>query len=161
MTTGVLVRRSIRRSAAPADTTSETVADRAYLTDRSRNANVRIVPTATANGIELTYVEDGDPNGDPLLLVMGFTAQLTSWPQGFVDLLGSRGYRVIRHDNRDCGLSTKLDGVRAEPMKLLAGDPDAVGCAVPARRHGGRLRSGFSTISASRRPTSSARRWAA
>jgi pimeloyl-ACP methyl ester carboxylesterase len=78
--------------------------------------------TAPANGIELCYVEDGDPAGDPLLLVMGFTAQLTSWPQALVDELATRGFRVIRFDNRDCGLSTKLDGVEADPFGMMAGN---------------------------------------
>jgi pimeloyl-ACP methyl ester carboxylesterase len=81
--------------------------------------------TASSNGIELTYVEDGDAGADPLLLVMGFTAQLTAWPQAFVDELTGRGFRVIRFDNRDCGLSTKLDGVEADPFGVMAGNAEA------------------------------------
>jgi pimeloyl-ACP methyl ester carboxylesterase len=46
-----------------------------------------------------------------LLLVMGLGAQLTTWPDGFVDGLRQRGFFVIRYDNRDCGLSTKFDGL--------------------------------------------------
>jgi len=96
------------------------------------------MPTAACNGIELFYLDEGDPAGDPLLLVMGLGAQLTAWPQAFVDELGRRGFRVVRHDNRDAGLSTSLDGlsgnifdVMADPAKApyLLGDmaTDAIG----------------------------------
>ena len=42
---------------------------------------------------------------------MGFTAQMTAWPDEFCKRLADGGLYVIRFDNRDCGLSTKLDGV--------------------------------------------------
>lgn len=61
-------------------------------------------------GIELEYDTIGSPSDDALLLVMGFTAQLTAWDDDFCKLLASAGRFVIRFDNRDCGLSTKLDG---------------------------------------------------
>ncbi len=61
-----------------------------------------------ANGITIEYDEHG--SGEPLLLVMGLGGQLTDWPQEFVDLLVERGYRVIRLDNRDSGLSTEFGG---------------------------------------------------
>ncbi len=80
------------------------------------------MPTAPTNGIELFYEDEGDPVGDPLLLVMGLAAQLTAWPQAFVDELGSRGFRVVRPDNRDCGLSTQLDGRRGDIFEVMA-DP--------------------------------------
>jgi pimeloyl-ACP methyl ester carboxylesterase len=60
----------------------------------------------TANGITIEYTEQG--SGDPLLLVMGLGGQLVDWPQGFVDLLADQGFRVIRFDNRDIGLSTEF-----------------------------------------------------
>jgi pimeloyl-ACP methyl ester carboxylesterase len=59
-----------------------------------------------ANGITIEYEEQGD--GEPLLLVMGLSGQLTDWPLGFVDELAARGFRVIRFDNRDIGLSTEF-----------------------------------------------------
>ncbi len=62
-----------------------------------------------ANGIEIAYDELGDPDGEPLLLVMGLGMQMIAWDEGFCDLLGERGYRVIRFDNRDAGHSTKFD----------------------------------------------------
>ena len=69
------------------------------------------MPKATVNGIEIEYVTDGDPSDPPLLLVMGLGAQLTAWPEGFVDGLRKRGFFLIRFDNRDSGLSTKFDGL--------------------------------------------------
>ena len=45
---------------------------------------------------------------------MGVGAQLPMWPDGFCKLLVKRGYRVIRYDHRDIGLSTKLHGRRAD-----------------------------------------------
>lgn len=60
----------------------------------------------TANGITIEYEEYG--SGEPLLLVMGLSGQLTDWPLGFVDRLVERGFRVIRFDNRDAGLSTEF-----------------------------------------------------
>ena len=52
------------------------------------------------------YRDEGDENGEPLLLVMGLSSQLIHWPQELVDALGDRGYRVIRLDNRDSGLTS-------------------------------------------------------
>jgi pimeloyl-ACP methyl ester carboxylesterase len=60
----------------------------------------------TANGITIEYEERGE--GEPLLLVMGLSGQLSDWPLGFVDELVARGFRVIRFDNRDIGLSTEF-----------------------------------------------------
>lgn len=58
--------------------------------------------------IQLWYEDEGHRDGDPLLLIMGLGSQLIAWPQELVDDLVSRGFRVIRFDNRDCGLSTHL-----------------------------------------------------
>jgi pimeloyl-ACP methyl ester carboxylesterase len=74
---------------------------------------------ALDSGIELEYVIDGPDDAPTLLLVMGFTAQLIAWRDGFVDELVRNGLRVIRFDNRDCGLSSKLDGQLANPMVVL------------------------------------------
>ena len=61
-------------------------------------------------GVELEYDTFGSPHHPALLLIMGFTAQMTAWEPEFCQLLADCGHYVIRFDNRDCGLSTKLDG---------------------------------------------------
>ena len=59
-----------------------------------------------ANGITIEYTDEGA--GDPLVLIMGLGGQLVDWPQGLVDELVARNFRVIRFDNRDAGLSTEF-----------------------------------------------------
>jgi pimeloyl-ACP methyl ester carboxylesterase len=61
--------------------------------------------------IELEYDHFGNPTDPALLLIMGFTAQMVAWDEEFCTQLANRGHFVIRFDNRDCGLSTKLHGV--------------------------------------------------
>ncbi len=73
-----------------------------------------------ANGIEICYDDTGG-SGEPLLLVMGLGGQLVDWPDGFVDALITRGFRVIRFDNRDIGLSTEFDWPVPPTRKLVAG----------------------------------------
>jgi pimeloyl-ACP methyl ester carboxylesterase len=51
---------------------------------------------------------------------MGFTAQLTAWPEELCRALARAGYYVIRFDNRDCGLSTKFDGVHVDAGAVLS-----------------------------------------
>ena len=72
-----------------------------------------------ANGITIEYDEHGDKNAPPVLLVMGLGAQMTLWPQELVDALVERGFRVIRYDNRDIGLSHKMDGAKAPGIVKL------------------------------------------
>lgn len=70
-----------------------------------------------ADPVEIFYEDLGDPSNTdatPVLLVMGVGAQLPMWPDGFCELLTDRGFRVIRFDHRDIGLSTKLTGRRAD-----------------------------------------------
>ncbi|MEY2959737.1 MAG: hypothetical protein RLZZ01_2305 [Actinomycetota bacterium] len=64
------------------------------------------MPSVSVNGITVEFDERGD--GSPLLVVMGLGGQLVDWPEGFVDELVRRGFRVIRFDNRDIGLSTEF-----------------------------------------------------
>jgi pimeloyl-ACP methyl ester carboxylesterase len=74
------------------------------------------VPT----GITLEYDTFGS-SGDPaLLLVMGFTAQMIQWDERFCGLLADSGLFVIRFDNRDCGLSSGLDGVEVDTAAVMA-----------------------------------------
>ena len=70
--------------------------------------------TTVSTGITLEYEVHGE--GDPLLLVMGLGGQLVAWPSSFIAGLVDRGFKVITFDNRDIGLSTKVDA--APPTKL-------------------------------------------
>jgi pimeloyl-ACP methyl ester carboxylesterase len=65
-------------------------------------------------GVEIFYEDLGDPAHPPVLLIMGVGAQLPMWPDGFCAQLVKQGYRVIRFDHRDIGLSTKMHGRRAD-----------------------------------------------
>jgi pimeloyl-ACP methyl ester carboxylesterase len=69
-------------------------------------------------GVELCYQTYGDPDGDPLLLVMGLGGPMIWWDPDFCRLLAQRGFFVIRYDNRDTGRSTKIGG-RVERSALL------------------------------------------
>jgi pimeloyl-ACP methyl ester carboxylesterase len=69
---------------------------------------------APCGDVELFYEDLGDLDAPPVVLIMGVGAQLPMWPDGFCDKLVSHGYRVIRFDHRDTGLSTKMRGMRAE-----------------------------------------------
>ena len=75
------------------------------------------MPTLTANGITLAYEDHGDKAAPPALLVMGLGGQLSMWPDKLVEDLVTGGYRVIRFDNRDIGLSHKHDG--EQPPKII------------------------------------------
>ncbi|MCW6537155.1 alpha/beta fold hydrolase [Sphingomonas lycopersici] len=75
---------------------------------------------ATANGIEIEYDEFGAKDAPAVLMIMGLGAQLVRWPMVLVDALVARGYRVIRYDNRDVGLSTKCDSAGTPNFALMA-----------------------------------------
>lgn len=70
--------------------------------------------------IELEYDTFGDPANPALVLIMGFGAQMVAWHEDFVAMLADRGHFVVRFDNRDVGLSTKLDGVAVDANAVVA-----------------------------------------
>lgn len=76
------------------------------------------MPRAKTNGIEIEYVVSGDAGAPAFLLFMGAGEQLILWPQTLVNSLVAAGYRVLRFDHRDAGLSTKFD--HAGPVNLEA-----------------------------------------
>lgn len=81
-----------------------------------------------ANGLAIEVEESGPVTGAPVLLIMGMGMQLIAWPDAFVDALVRAGHRVIRFDNRDAGLSQRLDHLGVpnllwEGMKLRVGLP--------------------------------------
>jgi len=84
------------------------------------------MPATSANGITIEYETFGDPASPAVLLIMGFSAQLTQWEPEFCTGLAGSGFYVIRYDNRDVGLSTWLDDA-GEPdlLELLGGTATA------------------------------------
>ena len=68
-----------------------------------------------ANNISVE-VEDTGGAGTPVLLIMGLGMQLIAWPPAFVQGLVDAGYRVIRMDNRDIGLTQHFDQLKAPNM---------------------------------------------
>lgn len=79
-----------------------------------------LVPRVNANGLEFEYDTFGGPGAPPLLLIMGLGAQMISWDEEFCELLGDGGFHVVRFDNRDTGLSTKLDDLGAPSVFAVA-----------------------------------------
>ena len=73
---------------------------------------------APCNGITIEYEVHGE--GEPLLLVMGLGAQLVAWPLDWVNRFVDLGFRVIRFDNRDVGLSTKMPGKPPSLPRVIA-----------------------------------------
>ena len=75
---------------------------------------------ASVNGLTIEYDIHGDENAEPLLLVMGLGCQLGNWPLEFVERLVARGFRVIRFDNRDIGLSTQTNEPPPSRRRVIA-----------------------------------------
>lgn len=65
------------------------------------------------NGVEIFFEARGPEKGTPIVFIMGLGAQMVFWPEPLVDSLAEKGFRVIRFDNRDVGLSTHL----REPLR--------------------------------------------
>lgn len=73
-----------------------------------------------ANGIELAYEEFGDAGQPAVLLIMGLGTQMIAWPEPFCLALAEHGLRVIRFDNRDVGLSSKMESAPVPNILKLA-----------------------------------------
>jgi pimeloyl-ACP methyl ester carboxylesterase len=80
-------------------------------------ATVRSSSPAT---VDLEHETFGSADQPALLLVMGLGMQLIAWDDALCEQLAQRGHFVIRFDNRDCGLSTHLDGEPADPQAVLS-----------------------------------------
>src|SRR5262249_15202357 len=89
------------------------------------------MPVARANGIEIAYEVIGRPQDRPLLLVMGLGSQMIPWDDELCGMLAARGHRVIRFDNRDIGLSSKMVDRKA-PNVMAAFAARARGAAIDA-----------------------------
>jgi len=62
-----------------------------------------------ANGIQIEYETFGEPDSPALLLIIGLAGQLIAWDEKLCQQLAQQGHYVIRFDNRDAGLSTKIE----------------------------------------------------
>lgn len=80
------------------------------------------MPVARTNGVDLFYESFGAHNLPPLVLVMGLGAQLLGWDERLCHLLVARGYRVVRFDNRDVGLSSRCVGRSPYALEDMADD---------------------------------------
>ncbi|MFF3831659.1 alpha/beta fold hydrolase [Streptomyces sp. NPDC002458] len=92
---------------------------------------------AVSSEVSVAYESFGDPGDPPVLLVMGFGAQMLAWHEDFCRALADRGRYVIRYDNRDCGLSTTFDEHPVDVTEFIAavssGDIPAAVAMVPYR----------------------------
>ena len=66
-----------------------------------------------ANGVTIEYEEKGASDAPVIVLVMGLGMQLIAWPESFCEGLVARGFRIVRFDNRDAGLSTRMPSIGA------------------------------------------------
>jgi pimeloyl-ACP methyl ester carboxylesterase len=82
---------------------------------------------ARANGLELEYETVGDPKRPPIVLITGFAQQLVGWDERFCEQLAAGGFHVVRFDNRDIGLSTRLESAPLPNIPAIAsGDTSTV-----------------------------------
>ena len=83
------------------------------------------MPKAHNGAVEIEYQTFGDDRADTVLLINGLGSQMTRWPEAFCEKLVARGFRAIRMDNRDTGLSTWMEG-RPYVLADMAADAVAV-----------------------------------
>src|SRR5215467_5117377 len=81
--------------------------------------------TARNGEVELYYETFGSPAQPTLLLVNGLGSQCINFDEPWCEKFAARGVRVIRFDNRDTGLSSKLDDT-SYALRDMAGDALAV-----------------------------------
>lgn len=83
------------------------------------------MPRAKNGAVELEYESFGDDRPETVILINGLGSQMTRWPEPFCEKLVAKGYRAIRFDNRDVGLSTWLED-QSYVLKDMADDAIAV-----------------------------------
>lgn len=100
-----------------------------YPTHREKEMSVNValrssppqLHTVSANGLDFCVETRGPADGEPVVFIMGLGAQMTLWPEALLDRYAAAGYRVIRFDNRDIGLSTHLKArLEGHPLKAMA-----------------------------------------
>lgn len=83
------------------------------------------MPEVNVNDLTIAYETIGSENDIPLLLIAGLTSQMVTWPDEFCSRLVDAGHFVIRFDNRDCGLSSKIDSGGVPDVEALMADHHA------------------------------------
>src|SRR3954453_13420461 len=93
---------------------------------------------ARVGELDICYETFGDRANPAMLLIMGLGTQMVAWHDDFCAELASRGFFVIRHDNRDIGRSTRLDGAPTPTLfQLLRRDPGAAAYTLAEMAGGG------------------------
>ena len=90
-------------------------------TIRIMNAHIPHSPLSLihANGIEIAYDTFGNKDNEPILLIMGLSCQMIFWEGEFCFRLAEKGFYVIRFDNRDVGMSTKMTALGMPHIQAL------------------------------------------
>jgi pimeloyl-ACP methyl ester carboxylesterase len=96
-------------------TSSEHIANNSNI----NSSNVIRSGMAKVGDIELCYEDWGDENAPPFLFIMGLGAQMLLWPDALCQDMVQKGYRVIRFDNRDIGLSSKIKKISPKMNELV------------------------------------------
>lgn len=78
------------------------------------------MPAAQINQLKIEYECFGSRRDPSVLLIMGLGSQMVLWPQALCEQIAAQGFHVIRFDNRDVGLSSKLDHLGVPPLALTA-----------------------------------------
>ena len=89
------------------------------------------MPIAPLDDVDVFYETFGDEDDPTLLLVMGLGAQMITWPEEFCRGLADRFFHVVRFDNRDIGLSSKLDHIEFDEAEAMARLAEGEAIAVP------------------------------
>lgn len=90
------------------------------------------MPKINANGIELEHDTFGNRQDRPLILIMGLASQMVGWHTRFCEMLAAKGHFVVRFDNRDVGLSSKMEEAGVpDIMELVSAFQDRSQVAAP------------------------------
>ncbi|MES2897658.1 MAG: alpha/beta fold hydrolase [Pseudomonadota bacterium] len=92
------------------------------------------MPRAKNGAVEIEYESFGPTEAPAVLLINGLGSQMTRWPAAFCEKLVAKGYRAIRFDNRDTGLSTWFKPGESYSLSDMAADAVAVLDAVGVKK---------------------------
>ena len=90
------------------------------------NVNSGDIQIAKVNGLKIAYETFGNPKDPPMVLIMGLGTQMVFWDDEFCSQLASHHFWVIRFDNRDVGLSSRLDKLGVPDVVELFLQPELI-----------------------------------